>query len=265
MGARGSSRRAGGGDEQAATLDHSDLLIAPRGEGSVVLHLPSGTYLQLDGPATTVLHLVGERGQDGAVAELVRRHGVDEEVARADVAGVVDTIVGAESSPERPVRRPGIVGVAGVARQWLRMDRWAKVAVVQVSLLVVAVEVALRFRPVDDIARRVGAPLALHPEAGGADLRELDRTGLSRQEALRLRALDWVLARWLVDATCLRQALVGGWILRGRHPRLHIGLTDRADVVAHAWLVVEGGTVGALGQIRDFARLPGSGDDPGPT
>ena len=81
-----------------------------------------------------------------------------------------------------------------------------------------------------------------------------DEGRLTERELLRFAARDWVLARWVYDATCLRRALVGGWILRHRHPELRIGLMEDDDVVAHAWLVVEGRSIGALSNVSNFSR-----------
>src|SRR5665213_2823707 len=93
-------------------FDMSDLLIAPRGDGSIVLHVPSGTYLQLDSSATTVLTLVGETGIDGAATELVRRYGLQRSAADADVARVVTAIIGARTSLTGNPHRPTVGGLS---------------------------------------------------------------------------------------------------------------------------------------------------------
>jgi len=259
----------------------SDLLIAPRGDGSIVLHIPSGTYLQLDASATTVLTLVGSAGADGAATELVRRYGLDRSTADADVVRVVTAIVGAQTTLTGNVHRPTLGGGADVVRQWLGLDTRAKMATARIAVLVAAIELGLRFRPVNGVARRLQVPLEVVDETANrpaatdappptsADTaptgsRELDPSDLTAVEVYNLGAMDWVLARWIYDATCLRKALAGGWILRHRGPRLRIGLIDQGEVTAHAWLVVDGSTLGALGNVHDFSRLADPGMYPGP-
>ena len=52
-----------------------------------------------------------------------------------------------------------------------------------------------------------------------------------------------VLRHWPFGDTCLRQALVCGWLLRRLGPVLQLGVAKvDGEVRAHAWLVV-GGTV----------------------
>ena len=265
MGSKVTDARARRPSESAAGLERGDLLFAPRDRGSVVLHIPSGSYLELDDSATTILRLVNERGREGATAELVRQFGIDDAVARADVATVIETIVGAQSHPVRPLRRPKVTGAVDVFRKWLRMDGNAKLAVVGMSVVVLGVEVAIRMRPVDEIARTIGVPVNSSPVDLAEGRGELDYSGLTSKEVLRLDALEWVLRHWITDATCLRQALASGWVLRSHQPRLQIGLTDQDDVIAHAWIVVDGATLGALGGLRGFRSLPGVEDHPGHT
>lgn len=84
--------------------------------------------------------------------------------------------------------------------------------------------------------------------------------GLRRRELLLLQALGVVAPKWpFADGPCLRQALVAGWILRRRGPRLRLGVA-RTDhrVLAHAWLEVDG--VGTLGWQEGYMPLH---DDPG--
>ena len=258
----------------------SDLLIAPRGDGSIVLHIPSGTYLHLDASATTVLTLVGSAGADGAASELVRLYGLDRSTADADVNRVVSSIIEAQTTITGSTHRPTLGGGADVVRQWLGLDTRAKMATARIAALVVAIELGLRFRPVNAVARRLQVPLEVIDETSDrsaatdatspvsidtvpAGSRELDPSELTAAEVYQLGAMNWVLTRWIYDATCLRRALAGGWILRHRGPRLHMGLIDQGEVTAHAWLVVEGSTLGALGNVHDFSRLADPGIYPG--
>jgi hypothetical protein len=239
----------------AKSLDLGDLLVARVQDHSVVLHVPSGTYLKLDATATEILDLVKNKGSEAAVAVLADRHGLDTAVAMADVQSVLDRIGGAQASEGRSMRHPKVRGLAHVARQWAGLSGSAKLAVMKITALVVAVELALRRFPIDAIARHLGAPLADAEEITGACGEELDLTALSHQELNLLGAADWTLARWVFDATCLRRALLYGWVLRHRMPELRIGLMADDEVLAHAWLVVNGCTLGALDEVGGFSRM----------
>ena len=118
-------------------------------------------------------------------------------------------------------------------------------AVVAVLWWLAVVELAVRTLPLPRVARLLGAPLAVDASSalatpvGGAVL----RTG----ERRRLSALTRIAPHWpLCDGPCLRQALAAGHILRRHAPVLRIGaaLDDRA-LRAHAWLEVDGATVGS--------------------
>ena len=127
----------------------------------------------------------------------------------------------------------------------------------QVAAIVLCIEVGLRYGQIDSTARWVGAPLA-DAKAGSAPAAStLDLARLSESERLGYAAAEWTLARWVFDATCLRQALVRGWILRRREPQLHIGLVMDGDSLAHAWLDFDGLALGAVSDTLDFGRPSG--------
>jgi hypothetical protein len=237
----------------------SDVLIARDADGSVVLHVPSGTYLRLDGSATEILDLVRSEGKDGAVNTLEARYALDRERASADVADVLEAISSARATGDGKGRRPDLRGVATVVGEWACLGGPARLVTAEIGALVMALEVALRLVPIDAISRRLGVPLTDLDGSVGPGGPALDLEQLSDREVLRFAAVDWVLARWVFDATCLRRALAYGWVLRRRHPQLHIGLMQGGDVTAHAWLAVDGSTVGALGQVQTFHRMAGPG------
>jgi hypothetical protein len=232
-----------------------DLLVAREGDKSVVLHVPSGTYLRLDAAATEILTLLQTDGPSGAAATLTQRHGLDPALATEYVTSVLEQLREARAVGQTSMRRPGVRGGASVVQQWARLPGRAKAAVMETTVLVVAIELALRMFPIDTIARRVGAPLADSQGAADPGVAELDMSQLSDRTQQRLAAADWTLARWVFDATCLRKALLYGWVLRGHGPELHIGLMKTGDALAHAWLAVDGGTLGASGDVEDFGRL----------
>jgi hypothetical protein len=168
---------------------------------------------------------------------------------------VLDQIREARAVGETSMRRPGLRGGASVVRQWARLPARSKFAVEEMTVLIVGIELALRIFPIDTVARWAGAPLADGRGVDDPGPAEIDVSKLTVRAQLRLAAADWTLARWVFDATCLRKALLYGWVLRGRGPELHIGLMTKGDALAHAWLVVDGSTLGALGDVKDFGRL----------
>lgn len=217
-----------------------------------MLHLPSGTYLHLDAGATRIVNLVSETGEDGAVEALVERFGLEPLRARADVTGVIAAIRGSGAAPASG-RRPTGAGARAVLRSWGRLPWRAKAATARATVLVVIVEIALRTASLETVARRVGVPLLFDEDA--ASLPALDPSTLTEHERMRIWAVRWVLQAWLFDATCLRRALTWGWVLRGHHPRLCIGLVDEDGVLAHAWLVIGAATVDALEHAHGFLQI----------
>ena len=131
-----------------------------------------------------------------------------------------------------------------------RLARYARAlpAVVSVLWWLAVVEVAVRTVPLPRLARWVGAPLATDGAFG--DAMDEERAGsvtLRPGERRRLVVLSRVAPHWpLCEGPCLRQALAAGHILRRHRPALRIGaaLDDRA-LRAHAWLEVDGATVGS--------------------
>ena len=139
-----------------------------------------------------------------------------------------------------------------MARGWSRLAFGMKTATIYATALVVAVEVLLRFQPIDRASRWLRAPL--FDGSDHVDLPPLDGSCLTDRERRLLGALAWVQQAWLFDATCLRRALAAGWVLRRRRPRLCLGLTGTHDVLAHAWLVLEGRSLDGLPGAPLFKR-----------
>ena len=244
------SRRAG-----SRPVVMSDLLVAHEGDESVVLHIPSGTYLRLDVAATEILTLLQTNDVEGAAASLVKQHGLDPKTAVEYVTSVLDQIHEARAVGEISMRRPSLRGGASALRQWVRLPTRSKLTVMKTTALIVVIELALRMTSIDNLASRVGASLADVQGVEHPELAEIDVSKLALPEQLGLAAADWTLSRWVFDATCLRKALLYGWILRSHRPQLHLGLMKSGDALAHAWLVVDGYTLGALGDVKDFGRL----------
>jgi len=239
--------------EQLRRSLQRELVIASKGDSSVVLHLPTGTYLELDQVATEILGLVSDLGEAGATRVMSERYNLPEQRARADVVRVARAVRSGAATSAAKGRRPTLSGAVGVARGWWRLPVAARIATGQAALLVLVVEVALKLTSLDVVARRIGAPLAVDERDGAVP--PLDETTLTSKERLHLWAVRWVLQRWLFDATCLRRALAWGRVLRARRPVLCIGLVEEHGVLAHAWLHFGDVTLDAPDQSRNFSRL----------
>lgn len=120
-------------------------------------------------------------------------------------------------------------------------------------VLAVVVEVGLRTTTLTRLARALGTPLAvdgLEPYAERSG-ELLPTWGVARVDATRR-----LLRHWPFGDTCLRQALVCGWLLRRLRPELQLGVA-RVDgaVRAHAWLVVNGCVVDPRRAVSSYQPL----------
>lgn len=134
----------------------------------------------------------------------------------------------------------------------VRKLRSPAVAYLLPALLVgLAVELGLRTMTLPRLARTLGVALetAQYQPARPSPLRRL-----GTRDAARYRAARRVLRLWPGggENTCLRLALVAGFLLRQRRPTLHLGVAHRdGRTTAHAWIVVDGMVVDPLaGQFR---------------
>jgi Transglutaminase-like superfamily/Coenzyme PQQ synthesis protein D (PqqD) len=235
---------------------------------AILLHIPSGTYLGLDRSAARIVELLNEDPDPKqAAAALSRQFGIPFEQALGDVSAVVAAVKGMSAPRTNKGRRPTVAGVRVVTRSWWNQSwryRWASL---EVSLVVMAIEIGLKVTDVGHLAGWMGVPLSTEeapPPAIGPD----DVSGLTDHEQRLHWALYWVMNRWLYDGTCLRRALAFGWFLRRRGPVLRLGMLDEAGTIAHAWIEVDGmvfnaqpvtGTFAAGGSGRRLGGADGQG------
>jgi len=242
------ARAPGHSDSEVAVeqlTHHCVRAVSPSG-GLVVLHVPSGTYLKLDGSASTIVDLLIEHGDaEHATAALAARFAIPMERAGVDVAAVVTALTSLRASRASHGRRPTASGALSVFRSWWRLSNPLKAAVVKAMAMVLVVEGGLRTMDIARLAARMGVPLA----TGTSEPRRGDDDGDVDSLCLRERraywAAVWVLDRWVFDGTCLRRALVTGFFLRRHHPELHLGLIGEGET-SHAWVEAEGMTFNAL-------------------
>lgn len=206
----------------------------------VVLHIPSGTYLRLRGSARTILDLLAEHGTvEGAATVLADRFAIPPARASADVTLLADAIAGLRRTKSRPVRTPTLRGARSVVADWRALSLPSRWAVAKAVSVLLAVEIGLRVADLRTLAQWLRTPLS---DVGyEADVASHEASLPSTRERTMLWALNWALARWLVQDTCLRRALSMGFFLRRRHPTLRIGLLADGRA-AHAWIEAEGAT-----------------------
>jgi Transglutaminase-like superfamily/Coenzyme PQQ synthesis protein D (PqqD) len=210
---------------------------APSGD-VVLLHVPAGTYVRLEGSAPVIVDLLVQHGSCArAAGALAERYGISLERASADVAAVVATIEGLRATRRSFPRRPTVAGALAEVRRWWRLPVRLRLDAVQACGVVLCVEAGLHTMDLERLARMAGVPMA-----AGAHLGEPSEDPWARltdREQRIYLAANWVLDRWIYDGTCLRRALVTGHFLRKRGPRLHLGLAGDGST-SHAWIEAQG-------------------------
>lgn len=122
--------------------------------------------------------------------------------------------------------------------------------------LAVLVEVGLRVATLPRLARALGTPLAV--DGSDAYAGSIGASPLPDWAVRRMNAASRVLRHWPFGDTCLRQALVCGWLLRGLRPALQLGVAKvDGEVQAHAWLVVGGAVVDPRRAVSSYQPLVG--------
>jgi hypothetical protein len=223
----------------------------------MVLHVPSGTYLRVDRAGAEILDLLAD-GRSSAVGGLTERYGIPPEQAERDVDAVVTALIRLRRSPARPVRRPTASGVARIARAWRALPGPLRSRVLRLSGRLTGVEVGIRILDLGRLARWARCPL--ETDQAALPLPPLALDALDPVERTGLQAVDWLLAHWVADGTCLRRALLAAQVLRRRRPRLRLGLMPD-EATAHAWIETDAGSLGA-GPAAAVFTIPSSGVTP---
>jgi hypothetical protein len=121
----------------------------------------------------------------------------------------------------------------------------------------VVVEAGLRTTTLPRLAAALRTPLAVEELSTYA---ERPTFVLSPPDLRRVDAARRVLRHWPFGDTCLRQALVCGWLLRRLRPALQLGVAKvDGEVRAHAWLVVHGTVVDPRRAVSSYLPLTAAG------
>jgi hypothetical protein len=105
-------------------------------------------------------------------------------------------------------------------------------------LLAAVVEVGLRSLRLPRLSSLLGVPLDTAVRTSSATVGPVVVTHRARH---RLAATRRALKYWPFGDSCLRIALVGGFLIRDLDPVLRIGVTrHNGEIKAHAWLEVGG-------------------------
>jgi hypothetical protein len=132
-----------------------------------------------------------------------------------------------------------------------------KLELLQLIVLAVGAEAAVRLMPLPKLARRLGISLGEPDALDGKPARSLSRDAIDRRAA----AVDRLYRMWPRRDSCLRRALVLGYRIRAARPTMQIGVAKEGDRVrAHAWIEVDGRVVGD--ESGDYAPLRRSGASP---
>jgi Transglutaminase-like superfamily len=223
------------------TWEARDLISASDATGhTVLLHIPSGTYLRLDRGSARIVHLLSnDPDPEHAASALSDEYGISLDRALADVSAVRDAITSLSPSRTSRARRPTITGARSVVGAWRRQPLRSRQAIVEVTWVVIGIEIGLKLTNLATLSRLLGVPLATD-DASPPEIAADDLSGLTPREQRLYWAVSWVMQRWLYDGTCLRRALTLGWFLRRREPTLRLGMMEKDGTIAHAWIEVAG-------------------------
>lgn len=105
---------------------------------------------------------------------------------------------------------------------------------VTLTALAAVIEVQLRLGRLPSLAKRLGVRMDEPPDRKAS-------LQLTVRERRLLADARTVVHRGPFDGSCLRQALMTGYVLRAHRPHLLLGVAkDAGTVRAHAWIVADG-------------------------
>ena len=134
--------------------------------------------------------------------------------------------------------RAAVRGLARLARRAARLPMRELLLVLYAALVLLVVELLIRWVPLPRLSRLLGVRLDLSPSPiAWAEPVALD---LPHSAQLRLRYTTRVVDRWpFCKGPCLRRSLVTAHLLRAYDPAIRLGTAGTGDTVrAHAWVEI---------------------------
>ncbi len=152
------------------------------------------------------------------------------------------------------IRRAGRI----VSRAWA-LPLADRIAIVRMLGLATTIEIGLRTIRLPALARVLGVRLNWSNDPSS---RPGIPGSLDADDRRRLTNVIRVMRHWpFAEGTCLRQSLMLGRVLRDRHPLLRIGVQGRdGDIVAHAWVEMDGVALGGRDGYLPLGRFEVSSD-----
>jgi len=136
-----------------------------------------------------------------------------------------------------------------------RLPSRQKFDAIQLACIATTVELGLRLTTLPRLARLLGVRVELN--APPVDVVDADALDLDERERERLDIAWRILRRRPFNGTCLRRAMVGGFVLRHRRHAVRIGVRKGGgEVAAHAWLELDGVSLDP-DAVREFHVLGG--------
>ena len=127
-------------------------------------------------------------------------------------------------------------------------------------IVMTIVELTVRWVPLPRLSRAFGVPLRLGPDKPGYDGNppgDLDARTLRQLACTHRVAAVWPFS----DGPCLRRAITAGHLIRRLLPELRMGVVgDTDNVVAHAWLEIDGQPLESVEHLRPFGDISGPVD-----
>lgn len=118
-----------------------------------------------------------------------------------------------------------------------------QLALLRAGFLFSAAELAVRVVPLPRLAQWFGAPLCLD---GVRPVSRRIPDDCTKDEHRLLVAVERLARRWPIGrGPCLRQSLAAGFVMRRHGARLRLGIVRQGagDVIAHAWIEIDGQAV----------------------
>jgi transglutaminase superfamily protein len=156
------------------------------------------------------------------------------------------------SPVESPVRRLLVRGPIAT----LRLPLPELLTTLHAAVVIVVVELLVRWVTLPRLSRLLGVRLNLAPAPAGAErLRVKD---LPPRAARQVRCTRRVADAWpFSQGPCLRRSLVAGHLLRALDPALRLGVAGSGDqFYAHAWLEIHDRPLEAVAGFSRFQREP---------